>query len=662
MKAQIVTCILLVAACGGMAQEQHSWEYYLNEVMTSDDAETATWEDAYEQLSELAQQPLDINRVTREQLEQLPFLSAQQIEGFIAYRDRYGPLKTMSELRMVSTLDDRRIRLLGCFFIIGEEEAEHFPTLERIARYGKHETMVYGRLPLYERKGDENGYLGYPYRHWWRYQFGYGDWVKAGVVGAQDAGEPFFANKNAWGYDYYSWYLQLRRLKRVEQLTIGQYRVALGMGLVINNNFSLGKLSMLQTLGRATTTIRPHSSRTDDYLRGAAATIDLGSDLQLTAFASHRRIDATLNTDGTAATIITTGYHRTETEMEKKHNTQLTTLGGSLRLNHQGFHGGLNVVLDHLDRRLQPNTSILYRRYYPQGSDFLNMSIDYGYASSRVALNGETAIDRKGHLATINSVSLRLGDQWNLMALQRFYSYRYTSLHAKAYSEGGRTQNESGLYIGASWQPSRRLALSAYADGSYFVWPRYQASLSSHALDLLVQARWQHDDWLLTARYRWHAKETDTTDKNGLQMNPDQRLRLTAAHDEDKGWNWHAQIDACLTSATTREQGVMTSGYAGYTTGRWRLNGGIAYFHTDSYASRLWLYEQAPLYNYSMSQFYGHGLRYWMMMRVDIARRLALTLKGGTTNYFDRSKIGSGLQEIDGSSQTDIDLEVRWKF
>ena len=155
--------------------------------------------------------------------------------------------------------------------------------------------------------------------------------MKVGIVGAQDAGEPFFANCNRWGYDYYSLYLQLRNLGRIESLCVGNYRVSMGMGLVMNSEFTLGKVAMLQNLGRTISGIRAHSSRSDGYLQGVAAKVNLGRGLGLTAFVSYRAKDATLNKDSTAATILTTTYHRTEKEMEKKHNLMVLKTGGSLR-------------------------------------------------------------------------------------------------------------------------------------------------------------------------------------------------------------------------------------------------------------------------------------------------------------------------------------------
>lgn len=61
------------------AQEQHTWEQYLNQVMTAEDMEAEEWQLNHDMLCELEQHPININKTTREELEQLPFLSAQQV-------------------------------------------------------------------------------------------------------------------------------------------------------------------------------------------------------------------------------------------------------------------------------------------------------------------------------------------------------------------------------------------------------------------------------------------------------------------------------------------------------------------------------------------------------------------------------------------------------
>ena len=644
------------------AQQEHEWEEYLNEVLTIEDVGTAAWEELYEQLCELNQHPMDMNHASREQLEQLPFLSAQQVEDIMAYLYQYGPMKSLAELQMIRSLDYQRRRLLTFFVRIDDDEQKQgFPSLKTITQYGRHELMATAKIPFYERRGDNEVYKGWPYRHWLKYQFSYDDQVKAGLVGAQDAGEPFFANKNRWGYDYYSYYVQIKHWGRLESLVLGKYRVSMGMGLIANNGFTMGKLTSLQNLGRSTTTLRAHSSRSSaDYLQGAGATMMIVKGLSLTGFLSYRAMDATLNKDGSATTIVTSGYHRTETELEKKDNLRNTTFGGNIRYQQHGIHAGLNIIAAHLNRELKPNTSLLYRQHAAQGTDFMNFSADYGYIHHRFAFNGETAMNKNGALATINSLSLQCGNGVSLMALYRFYSFRYTSLYANSFSEGGSVQNESGVYLGVNWQPSPRLKVMAYSDYAYFPWAKYQISQSSHAFDNMLQVSYLRNRWTIDARYRLKVRQRDNEDKSALQSRTEYRGRLSLTY--DGSFSSRTQVDYTQIVFRGQDRGWMVSQSLGYHH-RWlKLSGGLGYFHTDSYDSRVYLYESGPLYSYGFSQFSGEGIRYWLMARAEISRRLILTAKFGTTDYFDRSVIGTSYQQIDGSSQSDLDLQVRWKF
>ena len=147
-------------------------------------------------LTAMEQQPMDLNAATREELETLPFLTAQQLDELAEYLYRYGPMKSMNELRMVASLDYQRIRLLNHFCRVGIAQQPEFPKWKDVLRYGRQELTAYARVPLYERKGDQNGYLGYPLKHWVQYNFNYGDYVKAGFIGTQDSGEPFFLKGN----------------------------------------------------------------------------------------------------------------------------------------------------------------------------------------------------------------------------------------------------------------------------------------------------------------------------------------------------------------------------------------------------------------------------------------------------------------------------------
>ena len=165
-----------------------------------EDVESAGWESAHEALCELEEHPMDINTITREDLERLPFLDAMDVENICYYVYKYAPLKSLGELAMIEGMDYAKRQLLTFFLYIGETPEPGYPKLRNILKYGRQDLIATVKIPFYKRKGDENGYLGYPYRHNLRYNFHYGDYLKAGIVAAQDAGEPFFANRNKVGY------------------------------------------------------------------------------------------------------------------------------------------------------------------------------------------------------------------------------------------------------------------------------------------------------------------------------------------------------------------------------------------------------------------------------------------------------------------------------
>ena len=663
MKTRILLFCFITLSLSLSAQEVTPWENNYDRMGNLDDAESESFQQQHDVLSDLADNPLNLNTATREDLEALPFLSSQQVMDICAYLYKYGPMRSLGELMLIESLDQNVLDMLRHFVCVGDPPAQVSPSLANILKYGRNELVATTRIPFYRRHGDDNGYLGYPYKHWLRYTFNYAQQVQAGFIASQDAGEPFFAGRNRLGYDYYSFYLVVRKLGALKALAVGRYRLHLGLGLVMNSDFSFGKLATLQTLGSQTNTVRAHSSRLEaNYLQGAAATVTLTKGLDLTGFVSYRDIDATLNADSTSiATIVTSGYHRTESEMTRKHNASQLATGTHLRYFINGFHVGMTALYTSLSRELRPKIEQIYRRYYPAGRSFWNASVDYGYTGNRLAFSGETATGDCRTLATLNTLSYQVSGQLSLMALQRFYSYQYYSLFAQSFSDGGNVQNESGLYVGAVWHPSRRLALQFYTDYAYAPWARYQISASSHAWDNMLSATWSNDRFTLLARYRLRLREKDNADHTGLINKTEHCARFAVGY-ADAAWTLRTQVDLADCRQAANSFGWMATQNVGYSCRRLHLNASVSYFHTDDYDSRVYAYERSTLYNFSYPVYSGLGIRYAFFAAADITPHLLVIAKVGTTDYFDRDHISSSYQQIDHSAQTDLDVQVRWRF
>ena len=647
------------------------WQQLLSDLSSSEDFEHVAWQDYEEDLEEMAQHPVNLNTATREELERMPFLTASQVEDILFYIYRYGQLKSMSELTLISSIGWYQRQLMSCFFYVADDGSKpDFPSLKNIAQYGKHEVMGMLKVPFYERKGDASGtdgYLGYPYKHGLRYQFRYGNSVKLGFVASQDAGEPFFGGRNTMGYDFYSFYLQVKNLGRWKNITLGRYRLNVGLGLILNNDFGFGKLSALTSLGRSSSCIiRGHSSRSSaNYLQGAAATCTLLKGLELTGFLSYRQIDATLSAGGGGIkTILKTGLHRTVNEIAKQKVASNTLVGGNISYRHQGWHIGGTAFYTSFSLPLTPNKSQLYKRFAPEGNAFWNASISYGYISHRLTLSGETATGDCGSIATLNAASCLCSDHFTLMALHRFYSARYYSLFSNSFSEGSDVQDENGVYLGFTWIPAHHWSITAYSDFAYFAWPKYQTRESTQSWDNLVNILFQPSRVLTVGgRFRYKDKAGTTTS----------RLRLYATISQ-KRWSAKTSFDYTMSQAESAmknegdelSKGYMVSEHIGWEW-KWKqlkgtLRGCLGYFHTSDFASRIYAYEPGLLYQMSFGSYYGEGIRYALVARSEIGSHLLLVAKLGTTDYFDRSHISSGLQEISRSSQTDLEIQVKWKW
>lgn len=672
MKQTLITALVALSSICCVAQtdtQGHLWQNLYEQLSDLDDIESGDIEDMYERLCELEASPVNLNKATDDDLQQLTFLSARQREDLAAYLYYYRPLHSLGELAMIESMDMLRLQLLRHFTYISDTDTrEQAFSLGKALKYGKSELVATAKIPMYERKGNRNGYLGYKYKHWIRYKFNYGQYLQAGITGAQDAGEPFFSNRNKLGYDHYSYYLLIRKLGRIKALALGQYKLKFGAGLIMNTGFRLGKTSAL-AMSSPTNNITANSSRSAAYyLQGAAATFSISRNTSLTAFASYRKIDATLNDDGDIKTILQTGYHRTPSEMLRKHNAAQTATGGNLQWRAHGFHLGATGIYTAFNKSLVPDDSQLFRRYYPHGKHFWNAGIDYGYISHRLSINGETAINDDNAIATLNSISCKLLPNLTATAIQRFYSYRYYSLFSSSFSDGGSIQNESGVYAGIAWNPLAGLSIMAYTDYAYFPWARYQVSASSHSWDNQIQATYTTSGITLLMRYRLRMRQKDAKTENEagthstvLANRNEHRGRFAVMFDNGK-WTAKTQADLACTATPDRSTGWMLSQTGGYKHKSMSATANINYFRTHDYNSRLYAYERGMLYDFSFPMFYGHGMRFSLCLQTSVIKNLTLTAKTGTTKYFDRDHISSSYQEIDSSAMTDIEMQLKWKF
>lgn len=629
------------------------------------------WENELEELSNRLQEPVNLNSATREQLEQFPFLSDIQIEHLLAYIYIHGQMETIYELQLVEELDRQTIQYLlpfVCIKAINNEPAFRWKTMLKDAgRYGKNEVLTRLDIPFYKRKGYEHIYLGPSVYNSVKYTFRYRDQLYAGGVAEKDAGEPFAALHNSYGYDYYSFYLLLQNCGRLKSLAVGNYRLSFGQGLVMSTDYLMGKTIYASSFNNRSTGIKRHSSTDEyNYFRGVATTVALTKRLSVSAFYSHRNMDGVV-TDGEITSVYKTGLHRSRKEADKKNLLTSQLTGGNVSYQQNHIRLGITGVYYVFNRPYEPELTG-YSKYNIHGNHFYNLGIDYAYRWRRFSFQGETAIGKQGW-ASLNRLQYSPVQDIQFMLIHRFYSYDYWAMYAHSFGEGSTVQNEQGYYVGLETTPFSHWRFFVSFDLFSFPWKKYRINKPSRGTDGLIQATFTpRTNLSMYLKYRYKQKERDLTGSKGT-------LTLPIFHHQLR-YRLNYSLNDVFSSRTTLDYNHFHSQDRAATKGYqvtqmissqlpWtRLFADVqgSYFCTDDYDSRVYVSEKGLLYTFYTPSFQGRGFRCAVRLRYELNKHWLFITKFGETIYLNRNEIGSGNDLIYGNKKADIQMQLRIKF
>lgn len=627
-----------------VAGQTYNWQDFLQEISFSFDEEymdSPEWQELLEEMQELHASPMNINSSSAEQLKRLPFLSDQQIEDIHAYINLHGEMKSLGELLLIPSLGEEERRWLRLFVV-----AETVPQKAKIFSRPSHEVLTRLDIPLYYRRGQlvqTKGYRSNGLAGQMRYTLS-NRHLQIGLQTRKDAGEPFF--------DSHGGYVSLKDVGIVQSIVLGDFRAAFGEGLVLGN----GGWSIKSSISfRPLQGLRPMTGTTESgFLRGAAATLRLGKEWKVSAFVSHRSMDATLTDDGEVKTFVTNGYHRTETEYAKKHNTQATLVGGNIDWTHKSSYIGATGYFQTFSRTLNPGQE-LYRIIYPRGKNFGVMGVHYGTRWRDFTLGGETSFstNQRG-IATIHRLLYTINARHTLSVVQRYYNEHYYSFYGAALRDASEVQNENGILLNWQCQPRSGWQLDAYADFFFHRWPSFGMQHSHSGQELMGRASYSpNNHHTLTLSYRWKNKERyDKPD-------PHHKAQLLWSFTPSKTWQIrlqgaaHHSVEGCglgvqaLVLQTLHKPSL-----------RWFALG--EYVNTPTYLSRIYFYEPSLYKGASFSSLYGHCLHASLGLRWSFLNgKLMMEGRYGLLRFFDREEQGSGLQTIYSPWKNDLQVQVR---
>lgn len=648
----------------------------LEEMAQDQESSLVEDDDLIDRLLEIFEHPININKATREELEGLVFLSDFQIENLLAHIYINGALEQVYELSAIKGFSPEDIQRLIPFIRIDAV----VPDAVQKFKLGGY-ALIRGQTSFpravgYHSKNDSVGptYLGQPYKMLQKTEIEVGSW-QGGYLVESDAGEPMFGH-GIPAFDFLSGFAVYQPAKGlVSKVVLGDFSARFGQGLGVWTGFSMGLSSEGTSLRKRPTGLtRYHSAGESSFLRGVGVALRKGAH-ELSVFGSFRSIDASMllvDTLGNAmvSSLRNTGLHRTKSEIDGRGAVDEALWGAYYQYGGQFFRAGVGAAAWSISRPFSQSEE-LYRLFYFQGRELNTLFADYRLFLSKVHLYGEVALQDFGSPAFMQGCDFRPGGGVDLTLAYRYFDRGYMAIFQNPYARSSTPGGEQGIYGAIRFQPTAKATITSSLNYYRFSWLRYRVSAPSTGFDYRMWARYTFDGAnSLVFRYRYSRQEQDrlsaTTPVRGLVDHRKQSGRV----------QWQNQGAGVLGFQTVVElthfiesQGLRSFGYWFSQDVKFlfpalnlSLLARVAHFDTDDYYSRIYVYEPDVLYAFSVPARSGNGVLGLLNVGWKITRDLQCWGRVLFVHRRDGQTIGSGYEQVNSASETELKLQLRYRF
>lgn len=590
-----------------------------------------------ETLENLRAHPLDLNQASREDLSTLGLLNDIQVENFLAYRLQFGLLLNQYELQAIPGWELADIRRLLPFVRVASGlDTRNIPlkrgfiegTNEVLFRWGRDEPPNYSSTA----EGQPNAWA-------FRYRHNFDNRMRFGFTAENDPGEAFFGGSNRQGFDFYSAHFFMQNVSpTIKTIALGDFSARFGQGLLLQTGFSPGKSAETTSIARGARKLSAYSSFGEAYfLRGAAATIKIAKNWEITALFSLRQRDANIDTteqagfeDQVFTSLQASGLHRTTSEIEDEKAIKEWVGGFSASRTWRNGQVSLNGLHLQYEKPWEPSPAP-YRQFAFSGKSLTGGSIDYFWRRRNWYLFGEIARSENGGMAGVNGLLFAADRRVTLAVLHRALSRSYQSIYAAPFAETSGASNEQGVYLGGDVRFGRKWQINAYFDIWKHPWLRFGVSAPSSGSEYLGRIIWTPrrgvSIYFLT---KFEVKERDSNqeDVKGLVDNRLGRFRLHASYKLAAALEMRSRLEWTTYSIGNSPR---TGGFLAFQEVVVRplgfpVSGSFRYtiFDTDNYDTRVYTFENDLFSAISIPAFAGRGTRYFVNLTWRVNKWLRL--------------------------------------
>ena len=641
-------------------------EEVLDNILVEPDEETDS-EELVGILEDLIRNPIDINTVDAFDLSTLPNMDMQSAQRIIDHRNNFGYYFSTTELFSIRELNKQLIESILRFIKTSRQqddiekyEGEVVTSSESI--FTKSRLILRSRFTneLQNRDGFTSGkYEGSKLKSYNKLLYNYDNNYQAGLLVEKDPGELSHT-------DFTSFHLQVKDIGLVKTFIAGDYVLEFGQGLALWSPFGFSKgADAVFPVKKRARYLRPYTSAAEyRFFRGAASRF-LIDDFNFTAFYSNNTIDATINpATGEITSVGQTGFHRFESELNKKGSSKSQLIGGALDYK---FLGMMNIGVIYYNASF--NNKFESSSVYDLGGDNFNyLSTYYELNFSKINLFGEASYDGKS-VASINGIQFSVNRELIFTTTVRNYPRNYKNFYGFGFSEkNGSINNEVGIYSGLKWKIPIGV-LNLYYDIFKFPYRTGENSLSSEGNELLLDfVSMPLPKFEVRLRYKYENKEV--TELVNIDEEIVRRLkqivRTELIYNLSKDLRLKTRIEYnhfFIKDVNLKENGLLIYQDLRYVPLKnINLYGRIIFFQTDSFNSAVYEYENDLLGVMPSLAMYGKGIRWYLILKYKPLKFLTLSTKYSETYKPDVTALSSGDNEIIGNVDNRISFQIDMNF
>lgn len=618
---------------------------------------------AVDDLEEYFKNPIELNTATIDELISIPYFDISSANAIIEHRNKFGDFYSAYELRLVQGLSTELVEKVIPFFRVtkGIHLQKEISLVDQVLDLTRIDYRSRFQSDVQDRKGfRENKYYGSKLKSYQRFGLKYERSIAAGFLVEKDPGEKLFN-------DFSNFYIEYTPNNIVEKIIVGDYLVEFGQGLTMWSPYGFSKgAEVVSPLFRKEKNIRVYKSTDENRFKRGAAVVLKYSDLRFTFYYSNNRFDA--NIDSTTNTILSRpldGYHRTDTELNRKNKGRETIFG--TRLDYKLFQ---NLELNVMYMRNKLNADLAERssQYDAVGNSFEYSAMSYNYYKDNFYSTGEFSYNGIS-VASINNFQMKLTNNFIFVTSLRNYPRNFYSQHGTGFAEqGSRTQNEFGIYTGFRYR-SPIGVFNFYYDQFRFPTATSDNNFPSKGNEILIDYKESLSRLIeVNLRYKREIKEimisSDPTKiiKHKLRQNfrsemiikPSNKIRLRSRADfvfyniesnysNERGWLFFQDMRWTATSKIN-------------------LTARIIFFKTDSFNSAVYEYENDLPGIMSNVALYEEGVRWYFIFNYSVMKNLKFGIKYSETYKPRKLTISSGNSEIEGNVDNKINLQFDFIF